>query len=163
VNETKSSVARPQERKFLGFSITNGPQVKRAIAPKALERFSKRVREITRRAKDVSIEATMAELVPYLQGWRGYFGFRETPEVLIGLIRWVRLRLRAALWRQSKAPRLASNTAAAVLAPGISREPKPCLLGFPMPTSNRLVFPHSSTSESVTSRTAVYGPVRTVV
>jgi hypothetical protein len=32
-----------------------------------------------------------------------------------------------------------------------------------MPTSNRLVFPHSSTSESVTSRTAVYGPVRTVV
>jgi hypothetical protein len=32
-----------------------------------------------------------------------------------------------------------------------------------MPTSNRLVFPHSLTSESVTSRTAVYGPVRTVV
>jgi hypothetical protein len=36
-------------------------------------------------------------------------------------------------------------------------------LGFPMPTSNRLAFPHSPTSESVTSRTAVYGPVRTVV
>jgi hypothetical protein len=32
-----------------------------------------------------------------------------------------------------------------------------------MPTSKRLVFPHSLTSESVTSRTAVYGPVRTVV
>jgi RNA-directed DNA polymerase len=47
----------------------------------------------------------MAELVPYLRGWRGYFGFCETPEVLIGLIRWVRLRLRAALWRQWKTPR----------------------------------------------------------
>src|SRR3954449_10928986 len=131
VNETKSAVARPQERKILGFSFTGGPEVKRAIAPKALERFRKRIREITCRAKSVSIEATMAELVPYLRGWRGYFGFCETPEVLISLIRWVRLRLRAALWRQWKTPRrrraalfalgvrprLASNTAGSGLGP----------------------------------------------
>jgi RNA-directed DNA polymerase len=131
VNEAKSAVARPQERKFLGFSFTDGPEVKRAIAPKALARFKKRVRDITRRAKGVSIEVTMAELVPYLRGWRGYFGFCETPEVLIGLIRWVRLRLRAALWRQWKTPRrrraallalgvrprLASNTAGSGLGP----------------------------------------------
>jgi RNA-directed DNA polymerase len=131
VNEAKSAVARPQERKFLGFSFTKGPEVKRAIAPKALERFKKRVREITRRAKGVSIEITMAELIPYLRGWRGYFGFCETPEVLLGLIRWVRLRLRAALWRQWKTPRrrraallelgvrprLASNTAGSGLGP----------------------------------------------
>src|SRR5579864_7101715 len=38
VNETKSAVARPQERKFLGFSFSAGPEVKRIIAPKALER-----------------------------------------------------------------------------------------------------------------------------
>jgi RNA-directed DNA polymerase len=131
VNETKSAVARPQERKFLGFSFTDGPEVKRAIAPKALERFKKRIREITRRAKGVSIEATMAKLVPYLRGWHGYFGFCETPEVLISLIRWVRLRLRAALWRQWKTPRrrraallelgvrprMAGNTAGSGLGP----------------------------------------------
>src|SRR5438309_4222906 len=131
VNETKSAVARPQERKILGFSFTGGPEVKRAIAPKALERFRKRIREITCRAKGVSIEATMAELVPYLRGWRGYFGFCETPEVFISLIRWVRLRLRAALWRQWKTPRrrraallglgvrprMASNTAGSGLGP----------------------------------------------
>jgi RNA-directed DNA polymerase len=51
VNESKSAVARPQERKFLGFSFTAGPDVKRIIAPKALERFKRRIREITRRAK----------------------------------------------------------------------------------------------------------------
>jgi RNA-directed DNA polymerase len=105
VNETKSAVARPQERKFLGFSFSGGPQVKRVIAPKALDRFKHRIREVTRRAKGVSIETTMAELAPYLRGWRGYFGFCETPEVLIGLTRWVRLRLRSALWRQWKTPR----------------------------------------------------------
>ena len=53
VNEGKSAVARPQERKFLGFSFTAGPEVKRVVAPKALERFKERVREITRRAKGV--------------------------------------------------------------------------------------------------------------
>jgi len=131
VNEAKSAVARPQERKFLGFSFRGGPQVKRIIAPKALDRFKHRIREITRRAKGVSIETTMAELAPYLRGWRSYFGFCETPEVLIGLNRWVRLRLRSALWRQWKTPRrrraallqlgvrprLASNTAGSGLGP----------------------------------------------
>src|SRR3989475_1665785 len=130
-NEAKSAVARPQERKFLGFSFRGGPQVKRIIAPKALDRFKHRIREITRRAKGVSIETTMAELAPYLRGWRSYFGFCETPEVLIGLTRWLRLRLRSALWRQWKTPRrrraallqlgvrprLANNTAGSGLGP----------------------------------------------
>src|SRR5947199_4010843 len=59
VNETKSAVARPQERKFLGFSFTEGPEVKRVIAPKALDRFKRRVREITRRAQGFSIDTTI--------------------------------------------------------------------------------------------------------
>src|SRR5579863_4355865 len=119
VNEAKSAVARPQERKFLGFSFTAGPDTKRTIAPKSLERFKQRIREITRRAKGVSIKTTMEELVPYIRGWRGYFGFCETPEVLIALTRWVRLRLRAALWRQWKTPR---RRRAALIALRVSGE-----------------------------------------
>ena len=112
-------MARPQERKLLGFSFRAGPEVKRVIAPKALDRFKRRVREITGRAKGVSMKTTMEELAPYMRGWRSYFGFCETPEVLIGLTRWVRLRLRAALWRQWKTPR---RRRAALLALGV-REP----------------------------------------
>jgi RNA-directed DNA polymerase len=119
VNEAKSAVARPQERKFLGFSFTAGPDIKRTIAPKSLERFKRRIREITRRAKGVSIKTTMEELVPYMRGWCGYFGFCETPEVLIALTRWVRLRLRAALWRQWKTPR---RRRAALIALRVSGE-----------------------------------------
>ena len=62
VNEAKSAVARPQERKFLGFSFTAGLDIKRTIAPKSLERFKQRIRDITRRAKGVSIKTTMEEL-----------------------------------------------------------------------------------------------------
>ncbi len=116
VNETKSAVARPQERKFLGFSFSAGPEVKRIIAPKALERFRHRIREVTRRAKGVSMETTIAELAPYLRGWRSYFGFCETPDELMYLTRWVRLRLRAAMWRQWKTPR---RRRAALLSLGV--------------------------------------------
>src|SRR5215475_2256958 len=117
VNEAKSAVARPQERKFLGFSFTAGPDIKRIIAPKSLDRFKQRIREITRTAKGVSIETTMEELATYMRGWGGYYGFCETPEVLIALTRWVRLRLRAALWRQWKTPR---RRRAALIANGVS-------------------------------------------
>src|SRR5207244_10658614 len=110
-----------QERKCLGFSFTAGPEVKRVIAPKAVDRFKQRIREITRRTKGVSMETTMEELAPYMRGWRSYFGFCEAPEVLIGLTRWVRLRLRAALWRQWKTPR---RRRAALLELGV-REPLP--------------------------------------
>jgi RNA-directed DNA polymerase len=105
VNENKSAVARPQERKFLGFSFTDGPEVKRAIAPKALDRFKDRIREITRQAKGVSMDSTVEQLARYMVGWRGYFGFCETRQVLIYLTRWIRLRLRCAFWRQWKTPR----------------------------------------------------------
>ena len=117
VNEAKSAVARPQERKFLGFSFTPGPEVKRVIAPKAVERFKQRIREITRRAKGVAIETTIDELASYMRGWRGYFGFCETPEVLSSLTGWIRRRLRSALWRQWKTPR---RRRAALIALGVS-------------------------------------------
>src|SRR6202795_3096328 len=119
VNETKSAVARPQERKLLGFSFSTGPEIKRMIAAKALDRFKQRIREITRKAKGVSIKTIIEELAPYMRGWRNYFGFCETPEVLVALTRWVRLRLRAALWRQWKTTR---RRRAALIALGVRGE-----------------------------------------
>jgi len=144
VNETKSAVARPQERKFLGFSFTAGPEFKRVIAPKALDRFKQRIREITQRAKGVSMKTTIEELAPYMRGWRSYFGYCETPEVLVSLTRWVRLRLRAAMWRQWKTPRrrreallelgvrlrLARNTAASGLGPWYLAKAKALSVGL---------------------------------
>ena len=112
-----------------------------------------------------------------MRGWRGYFGFCETPEELIALTRWVRLRLRAALWRQWKTPRrrraaliaLGSRNgpqetrpvAAVVL--GISPEAGPSPPDSQMRISGRSASPPCSNRVSATSRTAVYGPVRTVV
>jgi RNA-directed DNA polymerase len=102
VNEQKSAVARPWERKFLGFSFTWAKTPKRRIAPKAVVRFKERVRELTSRTGGVSIEQMAAELARYLRGWVGYFGTCETPSVLRSLEEWTRRRLRSAIWKQWK-------------------------------------------------------------
>jgi RNA-directed DNA polymerase len=100
VNESKSALARPAERKFLGFSFTIGRQPKRRIASKSLLRFKKRVRELTKRNRGVSLERMVEELARYLAGWRGYFGFCQTPSVLRDLDSWIRRRLRCFQWKQ---------------------------------------------------------------
>src|ERR1700719_3273036 len=99
VNEAKSAVARPEERKFLGFSISNDGSERR-IAPKALDKFKTQIRDRTRRTRGISLPQLIEQLTPYLIGWRGYFGFCQTPRVLTNLEAWIRRRLRAYLWRQ---------------------------------------------------------------
>jgi RNA-directed DNA polymerase len=99
VNEAKSAVARPEERKFLGFSISNDGSERR-IAPKALGKFKGQIRDMTRRTRGFGLQQLIKELKPYIVGWRGYFGFCQTPRVLTNLEAWIRRRLRLYLWRQ---------------------------------------------------------------
>jgi RNA-directed DNA polymerase len=105
-NRAKSAVAPPVHRKFLGFSFTNWKEPKRRIAPQVLARFKARARELTRRTKGANLARIVEELSRYLVGWRGYFGFCETPSVLRELDEWIRRRLRAIAWKQWKHGRM---------------------------------------------------------
>src|SRR5712691_5055218 len=102
VNKAKSAVAKPSARKFLGFSFTGEKQPRRRIAPQAIDRCKARVRELTRRTGGRSLSQVAKELSRYLIGWRGYFGFCETPSVLREFDQWIRRRLRAIAWKQWK-------------------------------------------------------------
>lgn len=102
INSEKSAVARPWERKFLGFSVTSNRELKRRIAPQAVKRFKERVRELTRRTRGVSLEEMVRQLTVYLRGWQEYFGFCQTPSVLQSFDEWVRHRLRTVAWKQCK-------------------------------------------------------------
>lgn len=104
INAAKSAVAQPWERKFLGFSFYMRPfgETKRRIAPKAIERFKERIREMTQRSRGVSLEKMIKELSTYIKGWGGYFGFCQTRNVLELLDGWIRRRLRSFLWTQWK-------------------------------------------------------------
>jgi RNA-directed DNA polymerase len=102
VNEAKSTVARPEARKFLGFSFSRNKEPKRRIAPKALLRCKQKIRELTRRTRGISLEQMTKELAAYLRGWKGYFGFCQTPSLLKALDEWIRRRLRSTIWKQWK-------------------------------------------------------------
>ena len=103
MNKAKSAVAKPSVRKFLGFSFTGGKESpRRRIAPQAVARFKTKVRELTRRTRGRSLTQIIKELSTYLIGWRGYFGFCQTPSVLRALDEWIRRRLRAIAWKQWK-------------------------------------------------------------
>jgi RNA-directed DNA polymerase len=104
INETKSAVARPWDRTFLGYSfwVAKGREVKRRVASKALEVMKERVRETTSRNRGRSIDQVVKELRGYLLGWKEYFRLADTPGVFGGLDKWIRHRLRAVQLKQWK-------------------------------------------------------------
>ena len=102
VNEKKSAVAWPSDRKFLEFSFGSGKEAKRRISRQALTRFRKRIRQLTKRTCTMRWEKIIQELQLYLRGWRGYFGFCQTPSVLKELEEWMRRRLRSLIWKAWK-------------------------------------------------------------
>jgi RNA-directed DNA polymerase len=118
VNAAKSAVARPWERKFLGFTFTSDRQPQRRIAPKAVARFKQKVRDLTRRTRGIRVEKMVEDLASYLRGWGSYFGFCQTPSVLESLNSWIRRRLRCFQWKQWKTPR---RRQAELLRRGVSR------------------------------------------
>jgi len=128
VNEAKSAVAPPHTRKFLGFTFSNREQVKRRIAPKALARFKERIRELTQRTRGVSVDQMIGTLKRYLTGWRGYFGFCETPSVLKRLDEWIRRRIRCFFWKQWKRGRTRFKE---LTARGVSRDLAAQTVGSP--------------------------------
>lgn len=100
VRSFKSAVARPSVRKFLSFSFSRKRRPRRRIAPQAIARFRAKVRELTPRQAGRSLAQIVEKLSSYLKGWRGYFGFCQTPSVLRKLDEWIRRRLRAIVWTQ---------------------------------------------------------------
>ena len=104
VNETKSAVARPWDRKFLGYSfwVAKGREIKRRVASQALAAMKERIRGITRRNGGRSIESGIAELRGYLVGWKEYFRLADTPRIFRELDEWIRHRLRAIQLKQWK-------------------------------------------------------------
>jgi RNA-directed DNA polymerase len=120
INESKSAVARPWDRKFLGYSfwVAPGRKVKRRVAPKALEAMKERVREITSRSGGRSMKSVFASLRGYLLGWKAYFQLSDTPGIFAELDEWIRHRLRAL---QLKQWRSGSTTFRELRARGVSQ------------------------------------------
>lgn len=104
VNAQKSAVARPSERKFLGYSFTAERQARMKIADASVKRFKDRVRDIFEGGMGRSVRAIVMALAPLLRGWISYFRRTEVKGVVEELDQWLRRKLRCMLWRHWKRP-----------------------------------------------------------
>lgn len=102
VNAGKSAMARPWQRKFLGYSMTWHQKPKLKIAEPSRQRFADKVRKTLKAGRSRSLERVIAELNPLLRGWVAYFRLTEVKGVLEELDGWIRHKLRSLLWRQWK-------------------------------------------------------------
>jgi RNA-directed DNA polymerase len=103
VNVEKSAVARPWERKFLGYSMTFHMQPRLKVARPSVKRIREKLKESFRRGRGRRLDRFIEqELNPILRGWKNYFQLAEVEGAFEELEQWVRRKLRQMLWRQWK-------------------------------------------------------------
>jgi len=104
VNPAKSAVARPWDRKFLGYSMTMHMKPKLKTASESVRRLKQSLKEIFRRGRGMRIASLIEEMTPKLRGWIVYFRLSEVKGIFEALDGWLRRKLRAVIWRQWKRP-----------------------------------------------------------
>jgi RNA-directed DNA polymerase len=105
VNVEKSAVARPWDRKFLGYSMTFHSQPRLKVAPSVVDRLKAKLRELFRAGRGRNVRTQIEELTPVLRGWVNYFKLAEVKGIFEELDGWIRRKLRRILWRQWKKPK----------------------------------------------------------
>ena len=105
VNREKSAVARPWERKYLGYSFTNERKVRIQVSASSIERFKEKVKALYRGAHGRNLGRFIRETInPFVRGWIQYYSLAETKQFAEELDGWLRRKLRCNLWRQWKRP-----------------------------------------------------------
>jgi len=106
INRTKSAVARPWDRKFLGYSVTVHRQPKLRVAPQSVKRLKAKLRPLLRAGRGNSIGWICRELNRVLRGWVTYYRLSEVKASFEALDQWIRRKLRCIMWRQWRRPRV---------------------------------------------------------
>ena len=178
VNEAKSAIRRPWDCKFLGFSFTNrrnNPEIR--LHWKTIQRFKERVRELTRRTRGRSVAQVIRELTEFFRGWWGYYRLTQSTNRLRPLSHWIRRRLRSLVWVQWKNRRTrvrellrrgvsrpyALTTGCSRKGPWHMSTVKWVVIALPDLTLRDLGTLVPLAIACLTSRTAEYGPVCSVV
>lgn len=105
VNEQKSAIDNPWNRKFLGFAFRK--ETKRIVVHESrIKRFKDKIRGLTKKMRGSKITVNIRKyLMPITRGWVNYFGMADEKKVFGDLDGWIRRKLRGILWRQWKRPK----------------------------------------------------------
>lgn len=106
VNQNKSAVDNPWNRKFLGFTFTGDKEPKIAVHESRVKRLKDKVKGLTKGMRGSNLKDSIRKrLMPITRGWANYFGIAESQSIFESLDGWIRHKIRGILWRQWKKPR----------------------------------------------------------
>lgn len=107
VNATKSKVVRPNGLKYLGFGFYYdriSKQYKAKPHQSSIEKFKKKMRELTSRSWGVSNKYKVEKLNQLIRGWINYFKIGSMKNMCKTVYRNIRYRLSMCIWKQWKTP-----------------------------------------------------------
>jgi len=96
VNEGKTGIGKVWERKFLGFQLNAKMEI--AIAPKSVERFKDKVRELWRGCQSKTSNELLRQWRAWLRGWCSYYRLAQDRKDVTRLEGWIRRRIRCCFW-----------------------------------------------------------------
>lgn len=107
VNQQKSAVDNPWNRKFLGFTFTTDKAPKQiAVHESRVKRFKDKIKGIFKKMRGGNLSENIRKRVmPIVRGWANYFGLAEERGIFENLDGWIRRKMRDILWRQWRRPR----------------------------------------------------------
>jgi RNA-directed DNA polymerase len=98
VNREKSAVARPNQRKFLGYSFTWHKQPRIRVPKEPIKRLQMYLKTIFRMGRGRNLQKFITEDVnPICRGWINYFRLAEVKKFAEDIDGWIRRRLRLIL------------------------------------------------------------------
>jgi group II intron reverse transcriptase/maturase len=110
VNRSKSAVARPEERHFLGFRLRLDPEtgtVEVLLSERTKRNAMERIRQLTPRNWGDTLESCILRINAWLRGWHQFFGIASADEMQMmrKIDAHIRRRLRAIILRHWKRKR----------------------------------------------------------
>ena len=104
VNAEKSKVARPNQIKYLGFGFYNTKTgiVKPKPHLKSIQKFKRKLKQITKRKWSISLEERITKLNQVIRGWVNYYKIGDMKTYMTAISEHLRRRLRCIIWKQWK-------------------------------------------------------------
>lgn len=104
VNAEKSKIARPNQIKYLGFGFyyTKTGKIKPKPHLKAIQKFKRKLKQLTKRSWSISLDDRITKLNQVIRGWINYFRIADMKVCMQDISKHLRRRIRCIIWKQWK-------------------------------------------------------------
>ncbi len=103
VNIEKSKIAKPNQIKYLGFGFYNKKGTWRPKPHlKSVQKFERKLKQLTKRSWNVSLDERIIKLNQVIRGWINYFKICDMKVIMNSISKHLSRKIRCIIWKQWK-------------------------------------------------------------